>query len=214
MTSGKRVRPAKNPSKALVYVYDKPLYKYLLESNDLGYLENVFPVFEKISWWKDGKWIEIAFVPCLYRLSMSWCYRATRFTHAVVALVTANAYISTLGGGYFLCRHLNQAKLMAQLQICVSQGLQDPILASKCRVNLAYGAMAQGKFNRAAKILLKEKENAQKLNSEDLHNVLHAAQVYLKKTIVLHKELLQHQETDTRRVVDEYYRQRVVQTES
>ncbi|RHY14858.1 hypothetical protein DYB38_007193 [Aphanomyces astaci] len=155
---------------------------------------------------------------------MSWVYRATRFTNAVVSLVTANAYISTLGGGFFLCRHLNQAKLMAQLQICVSQGLHDPILAryihnmqkhhvnchlSKCRINLAYGAMARGKFKRAQRIINDEGVNAKALRSDEIHNVCHAAQVYLDKTWDLHRSRLVHEPTDTTQVVDEYYRQRV-----
>ncbi|KDO21706.1 hypothetical protein SPRG_13044 [Saprolegnia parasitica CBS 223.65] len=196
------------PGDAHVCVHDPHLYDYLSTSQDAGYLRALCPAIDKAASKTDA--IKIAFVPALYKLSMSWCYRATRFTHAVVALVTANAYISTLGGGYFLCRHLNQAKLMAQLQICVSQGLQDPILASKCRVNMAYGAMAQGQFKRAYKLLRDEGATAEALQSDDLRNVVHAANVYLRKTVALHKQLLRHEETDTTRVVDEYYRQRVV----
>ncbi|OQR98929.1 hypothetical protein ACHHYP_07587 [Achlya hypogyna] len=189
---------------AHVVVRDPRLYEYLSTHCHEDYLQQhcaalhaTYPV-------------KIAFAPRLSMLSMSWCYRATRFTHAVVALVTANAYISTLGGGYFLCRHLNQAKLMAQLQICVSQGLQDPILASKCRVNLAYGAMAQGRFKRAHRLLQEEGMTAENLDSDDLRNVVTAARVYLQKTVKLYKERLQHEETDTTKVFDEYYRQRVV----
>ncbi|KAF0698219.1 Aste57867_11146 [Aphanomyces stellatus] len=191
-------------SRVHVYVHDPALMDHLSTSQDLDYLKCLVPVLEGYNQ------VNIAFQARLYPLYMSWCYRATRFTHAVVALVTANAYISTLGGGYFLCRHLNQAKLMAQLQICVSQGLQDPILASKCRINMAYGAMAQGKFKRAQRIIQEEIVHAQALESEDLGNVYKAASIYLKKTWQLHRELLQHEATDTTKVVDEYYRQRVI----
>ncbi|EQC32702.1 hypothetical protein SDRG_09675 [Saprolegnia diclina VS20] len=209
MDPGRIVEAA--PAGAHVCIHDPHLYDYLSTSQDVSYLRALCPAIDKaVSHSHKNDAIKIAFVPALYKLSMSWCYRATRFTHAVVALVTANAYISTLGGGYFLCRHLNQAKLMAQLQICVSQGLQDPILASKCRINMAYGAMAQGKFKRAYKLLQDESATAEALQSDDLRNVVHAANVYLRKTIVLHKQLLKHEETDTTRVVDEYYRQRVV----
>ncbi|KAG9408960.1 hypothetical protein AC1031_020869 [Aphanomyces cochlioides] len=195
------------PRRVHVFVHDPALMKHLEETKDVYYLRQLVPSLE------NATRAVVAFKPRSFPLYMSWVYRATRFTHAVVALVTANAYISTLGGGYFLCRHLNQAKLMAQLQICVSQGLQDPILASKCRINMAYGAMAQGKFKRARRIIHEEKRmNEQTLQSEDLANVCFAATVYLNKTVKLHQEVLQHEKTDTKRVVDEFYRQRVVKT--
>ncbi|TYZ63762.1 hypothetical protein PybrP1_006617 [[Pythium] brassicae (nom. inval.)] len=140
--------------------------------------------------------------------------RAVRFVHAVVSLVTANAFFSTLGGGHFLCRHLDQAKLLAKLQIAVSVGLQDPVLESKCRVNLAYGAMQGGRFGRARRILVREAAVAARLESDELRQVCHAAQVYLAKTLRLHRELLRRTgaepATGGDRLHDNFYRQRIV----
>ncbi|ETV91395.1 hypothetical protein H310_14065 [Aphanomyces invadans] len=205
MAMGSSLRVVDGRKKAPhVCVYDPYLMEYLKNSGDMEYLRRLVPQLEGHST------PTIVFASSRFPLYMSWVYRVTRFTNAVVSLVTANAYISTLGGGYFLCRHLNQAKLMAQLQICVSQGLQDPILTSKCRINLAYGAMAQGKFKRAQRIITDETKRAHILRSEEMHSVCHAAQVYLDKTWDLHQSILVHEPTDTTRVVDEYYRQRVV----
>ncbi|KAG7396888.1 hypothetical protein PHYBOEH_001578 [Phytophthora boehmeriae] len=132
--------------------------------------------------WEDDNW-RYAVSDCLptegfvlvtYRprdvlpLCMASARRAVGFVHAVVALVTANAYISTLGGGHFLCQHLDQSTLMAKLQIAISMGLHDPILESKCRVNLAYNALQLGRFKRAKKILRKEQEVAEQLDSTEL----------------------------------------------
>ncbi|ETV65644.1 hypothetical protein H257_17694 [Aphanomyces astaci] len=207
MTTSIRVVDGRTKAhQAHVIVHDPYLLDHLRKSQDMAYLRQLVPQLEGHST------ATIAPVPFRFPLYMSWVYRATRFTNAVVSLVTANAYISTLGGGFFLCRHLNQAKLMAQLQICVSQGLHDPILASKCRINLAYGAMARGKFKRAQRIINDEGVNAKALRSDEIHNVCHAAQVYLDKTWDLHRSRLVHEPTDTTQVVDEYYRQRVVAT--
>uniref|UniRef100_K3X9G5 Uncharacterized protein n=1 Tax=Globisporangium ultimum (strain ATCC 200006 / CBS 805.95 / DAOM BR144) TaxID=431595 RepID=K3X9G5_GLOUD len=140
--------------------------------------------------------------------------RAVRFVNAVVSLVTANAFISTLGGGHFLCKHLDQAKMMAKIQIAVSQGLHDPILESKCRVNLAYGAMQGGKFRRAYRIIQQEAEVAKELTSDELEKVCYAAKVYLMKTYRLHKEYLRNVSElgQKERLHDNFYRQRIVRT--
>jgi hypothetical protein len=150
--------------------------------------------------------------------------RAVRFVHGVVALVTANAYISTLGGGHFLCRHLDRATLMAKMQMAVSVGLQDPVLESKCRVNLAYNALQAGRFARARRIIDHETRVAEQLDNDELRKVSRAAGVYLAKTYRLHLEfkqrnraaLLAHADgiggsgSSTHHLHDNFYRQRIV----
>ncbi|KAI9906537.1 hypothetical protein PsorP6_004526 [Peronosclerospora sorghi] len=64
----------------------------------------------------------------LLPLCMASARRAVKFVNAVVAPVTANAYVSTLGGGHFLCCHVNQSTLLAKVGIGISMGLHDPIL--------------------------------------------------------------------------------------
>ncbi|TMW61758.1 hypothetical protein Poli38472_010821 [Pythium oligandrum] len=149
----------------------------------------------------------------LFPLNLGSARRAVRFVHGIVALVTANAYISTLGGGHFLCMHLHQAVLMAKLQIAIAEALQDPVLQSKCRVNLAYNAMRGGKFRKAQRIIQEERVVAHELANEELQLICHAAQVYLMKTYRLHKEFLRAMSEATgkdRILFDNYYRQRVI----
>ncbi|CAH0480614.1 unnamed protein product [Peronospora belbahrii] len=148
----------------------------------------------------------------LLPLYMASARRAVKFVNAVVALVTANAYVSTLGGGHFLCRHLSQSTLLAKLQIGISMGLKDPILEGKCRVNLMYNALQLGKFRRAKRILRQEKLVAEQLDSDELRSVCHAASVYFDKMERLHKDqVLFHRKNGRPATLhDNFYRQRIV----
>jgi hypothetical protein len=57
------------------------------------------------------------------------------------SLIALNAYISTLGGGHFLCKHVKSAWRMALQQQAVAIALGDMELAGQCRVHLAYICM-------------------------------------------------------------------------
>lgn len=148
----------------------------------------------------------------LLPLYMASTRRAVKFVNAAVSLVTATAYISTLGGGHFLCRHLSQSTLLAKVQIGISIELKDPILESKCRVNLMYNALQLGKFKRAKRILRQEELVAKQLDSNELRNVCHAASVYLDKMNRLHQEQVLFHGKNGRPVTlhDNFYRQRIV----
>jgi hypothetical protein len=76
-----------------------------------------------------------------------------RLENKHVALQSANAYISTLGGGHFLCRHVPSAVALAQAQIRVALELGDTCLAARCHVHLAYCAVLVGRFRTAATML-------------------------------------------------------------
>ncbi|TDH72881.1 hypothetical protein CCR75_000554 [Bremia lactucae] len=148
----------------------------------------------------------------LLPLYMASARRAVRFVNAVVALVTANAYVSTLGGGHFLCRHLNESTQLANVQIGISMSLHDPVLESKCRVNLLYNALQFGRFKRARRMLKREQAVAEQLESRELRSVCHAASVYLEKMATLHQE----QRLTCRKrglpgtLYDNFYRQRIL----
>lgn len=81
------------------------------------------------------------------------CAALVRLENKHVALQSANAYISTLGGGHFLCRHVPSAVALAQAQIRVAVELGDLSLAARCHVHLAYCAVLVGRFRSAAVLL-------------------------------------------------------------
>lgn len=77
-----------------------------------------------------------------------------------IRLQTLNAFIATLGGGYFLCRHLTTAVALARSQRAVAMALNDRDLAGRCTVNEAYNYVHAGKIGTALQILRKEREEA------------------------------------------------------
>jgi len=76
-----------------------------------------------------------------------------RLENKHVALLTANAYVSTLGGGHFLCRHVPSAVALARAQIRVACELGDTHLAARSHIHLAYCAVLMGQFRSASRLL-------------------------------------------------------------
>jgi len=71
----------------------------------------------------------------------------------ILKLQTLNAYLSTMGGGYFLCRCLTISIQIARQQQRVALALGDLPLALKCIVNEAYNWIHVGKVKKARNIL-------------------------------------------------------------
>lgn len=70
-----------------------------------------------------------------------------------IRLQTLNAYVATLGGGYFLCKYLKTAVRLARYQRSIAYALDDHNLAMKCTVNEAYNYIHAGMVNHA-KVLI------------------------------------------------------------
>ena len=62
----------------------------------------------------------------------AWGRRLIGLCAERASLATANAWTSTLGGGFFLCRHIRSAQRMALRQLGLALRLGDPALASAC----------------------------------------------------------------------------------
>jgi hypothetical protein len=137
-----------------------------------------------------------------------------------IALLSLNAYVSTLGGGYFLCRRVDVALQMAYKQHQIAVRLGNPELAGQCRVHVCYILMQVGKLHLAAQRLHYEKMEAQRIGSEKHAAVVHAAIVYLVKLNRIQSELRKNHHrkkngTNHKKgggvIHDDYYRQRFVQ---
>jgi len=126
-----------------------------------------------------------------------------------VGLITANAYISTLGGGYFLCRLINEAERMAHQQHAIALRLGDHSLASQCRVHLAYNTIQRGKLRLAKKQLLFEWYVAHWLKDERLKDIIRSAWHYAKRLKHFQRKL---KEAPRPGQVDNFARQRFVET--
>ena len=80
----------------------------------------------------------------------------------MVRLQSLNAFFSTLGGGYFLCRYLTTAVQLARWQRTIALSLGDRDLAARCTVNEAYNYIHAGKLKHAFHLIRKVKEDATK----------------------------------------------------
>ena len=83
---------------------------------------------------------------CLCDLSgcacRAWLLLRLAVTHQ--HLQSLNAFISTLGGGHFLCKHLTAARELAEKQIAVARAMGDEGTAARCAVHIAYGSIMVG----------------------------------------------------------------------
>ncbi|GBG26124.1 Hypothetical Protein FCC1311_023442 [Hondaea fermentalgiana] len=141
--------------------------------------------------------------PC----DLAWSRRVLWLLDLRVGLRTANAYISTLGGGHFLCRQLDQAENMALRQLAVAYWLGDPVLASQCRIHLAYNIMQRGKLGLARWWILREWNFVHRLDHDLLKSMLRSAWHY-RRQLVRHRHVLTQTPQD--RLRDSFARQRFV----
>lgn len=76
----------------------------------------------------------------------SWTGRLVRYYNKHIALLSANAFISTLGGGRFLTRNMREAVKLALLQMQVAAQLQNDGLRARSAVHLVYCLLQLGDF--------------------------------------------------------------------
>ena len=86
--------------------------------------------------------------------------RLVRLENIMIRLQSLNAFFSTLGGGYFLCRYLTTAVQLARWQRTIALSLGDRDLAARCTVNEAYNYIHAGKLTHAFQLIKKVKEDA------------------------------------------------------
>lgn len=106
-----------------------------------------------------------------------------------VGLISSNAYISTLGGGHFLCKHIDAAIGMAVKQHAIARQLGDATLACQTRVHLAYNLMQRGQLRAAKYLLRREWAVAHALRNGLLKSMVAAAWHYAKKLRAIRHEL-------------------------
>lgn len=155
---------------------------------------------------KDTILLVDSFLQLKIHLDMPWIRRCITLLHVHMALVTANAYISTLGGGHFLCRHLQHSIHLANMQMKVAKRLMNSTLLATCEIHLAYNAMQIGLFTFANRKLHRIRKRAIQRNDTQIDSMAYAAQVYLRN-IYQQQTLLKSTATFT--LHDDFYRQRI-----
>jgi hypothetical protein len=111
--------------------------------------------------------------------------RLVTWEHQMILYQTMAAWISTLGGGYFFCRHLSTALKLAKQQLQIALLMGDYNMAYKCIINQAYSYIYAGQFNMAFKTidsidLLNKKVDVHPLDSV-IVNMQHSARLFCKR---------------------------------
>ncbi len=83
-----------------------------------------------------------------------------RLENLQIQLQSLNAYIATLGGGYFLCHYLSTAVSLARYQRRIALQMNDVELAMKCTINEAYNYIHAGKIMEALSLIGETKKMA------------------------------------------------------
>ena len=110
-----------------------------------------------------------------------WNERLVSNENLFVQLCTINAYIATLGGGYFLCRYLPVAVCLARWQRRVAVALDDRHLAYRCDINQAYSYIHAGHFDQAHKLIAGALEAAKKDEDALLIQVSRSAKLFCRR---------------------------------
>ena len=124
-----------------------------------------------------------------WRLPRAWARRLLRLERREAARLTANAYVSTLGGGYFMCRHNAHARTMARVQERLALSMGDTTLAGRCRVNLAYSELQAGEIAQAQARIEQEIAVATRWDDAELLLYARTARNFAARVAALETEL-------------------------
>ena len=146
--------------------------------------------------------------PMSTTLQSFFCSLLIHFEHIWLQMVTLNAWIATLGGGYFLCRHLETAVCLARQQRTVALWMGDQSTADKCILNEAFNYIHAGGFRIAMAKIKAVKKSSRTRNDTLTLNMCFSAQTFLKR---VRKAAMFESNSETN---DDFQRIRIVQDRS
>ena len=127
------------------------------------------------------------------------------YEHLWLTLQSLSAWIATLGGGYFLCRHLTTAVRLARQQRALALWMCDYDTADRCTINEAFNYIHSGQFRVARQLILAVTESStQRKDTLTLRMAL-SARLFLHR--VKRAAKFAREKDDT---VDDYQRIRIV----
>eukprot|EP00924_Labyrinthula_sp_SR-Ha-C_P007269 snap_masked-scaffold_8-processed-gene-13.48-mRNA-1 protein AED:1.00 eAED:1.00 QI:0/0/0/0/1/1/2/0/224 len=104
--------------------------------------------------------------------------------------LSMNAYISTLGGGYFLCGFLKEAEVMAQKQFLIALKMNNIELAIQTHIHLVYNYIRRGMLKNAKRRLKILLQIASQVENEHLKNMIKAAWKHIQKLKTIKHKLM------------------------
>ena len=136
--------------------------------------------------------------------------------HTMILYQSLAAWISTLGGGYFYCRHMKTAVALARQQRQIAFLMGDYNMAYKCTINEAYGYIYAGKFSTALQtidyidVLHKRVDTQAKLDTT-IRSMCQSARLFCMRVRKASKKLKASPKHQPARTFDDYLRIRVIQ---
>lgn len=156
--------------------------------------------------------------PARATVCKAWSRRMVSLAHGLEAAQHTNAYISTMGGGYFMCKRIGEARKMALLQAKVAAMSGDTQSLSTTAIHLIYNTIALGDFDEAEAAIgaatRAVEAEAQRSSSKRVgvhESMLRGASYYLAQLRAVHARdplLLAAGSAAVPPVQDELYRQR------
>ena len=122
--------------------------------------------------------------PARARVCHAWSRRIVALAHGYQAAQHANAFISTMGGGYFMCKKIKEARKMALLQAKLAAWTGERDVLSSTAIHLIYNSIALGRFDEAGAMIAQQVASLEAHGSlskkQGVHaGMLRAAKVYL-----------------------------------
>lgn len=130
--------------------------------------------------------------------------------HQMITYQSLAAWISTLGGGHFFCRHLTTAVGLAKLQRRIALLMGDYNMAYKCTINEAYSYIYTGMFVQALRTI----DSVVPLNKQvDIHpldtlivNMCDSARLFCVRVYNASKELESSKTQQEAKTFDDFQR--------
>ena len=131
------------------------------------------------------------------------------YEHLWLTLQSLSAWIATLGGGYFLCRHLGTAVVLARKQRSLALWMGDYETADRCTLNEAFNYIHAGMFRIARRMINAVRETTTRRNDTLTLRMVMAATLFLSRVKRAHKFAREKDDT-----IDDYQRIRITHDRS
>lgn len=169
--------------------------------------ENEFLAVRQISFEKS---VHLVIVPPLVtNVLYTFSGILIRYEHLWLTLQSLSAWIATLGGGYFLCRHLATAVHMARQQRALALWMGDHDTADRCTLNEAFNYIHAGMFRLARRMIHNVRQSSTQRNDTLTLRMVHSARLFLDR--VQRAAKFAREKDDT---IDDYQRIRIVSDRS
>jgi len=129
-----------------------------------------------------------------------------RYERLFLSLQCLSAYLATLGGGYFLCWHLENALKLAKYQRSLAVWMGDEATADKCTLNEAFNYIHFGLFTVAQKRIRTVQASASKRKDNSTLRIVEAAIIFLRRM----KRLAKFERKMSNPTIDNFQRIRIV----